>query len=59
MANSSSTETQAERFKRVARQLGADESDDALDRAMDKLDLRVKPEEKDPSKGKAKTKGRD
>jgi len=47
MAGSSSTETQVERFKRVARQLGADESDDALDRAMDKLDLRVKPKDED------------
>jgi hypothetical protein len=35
--------SQLDRFKEVARQLGADESDDALDRAMDKLDLRAKP----------------
>jgi hypothetical protein len=35
--------SQAERFKEAARQLGADESDDALDRAMDRLDLKAKP----------------
>ncbi len=46
---------QLAKFKEAARQLGADESDDALDRAMDRLDLRVTPKpeaEKDkPSKG--------
>jgi hypothetical protein len=35
--------SQLERFKETARQLGADESDDALDRAMNRLDLRAKP----------------
>ncbi len=36
-------DTQLERFKEAARALGADESDDALDRAMAKLDLKAKP----------------
>lgn len=36
-------EKQIERFRETARQLGADESDDALDRAMGKLNLRAKP----------------
>lgn len=47
--------TQRERFEEAARQLGADESDDALDRAMDKLDLRHKPKpegEKDDPESK-------
>lgn len=35
---------QEERFKEAARDLGADESDDALDRIMGKLDLKKKPE---------------
>ncbi len=34
---------QAERFREAARAIGADESDDALDRAMSKLDLKAKP----------------
>ncbi len=38
--------SQLERFKQVARQLGADESHDALDRAMDRLDLRAKSKPK-------------
>ena len=33
-------------FKEVAREVGADESDDALDRIMGKLNLRKKPEPK-------------
>lgn len=40
---------QAEAFKEAARELGADESDDALNRIMGKLDLKKKPEpEKKP-----------
>ncbi len=35
---------QAEAFKDAARELGADESDGALDRIMGKLDLTKKPE---------------
>jgi hypothetical protein len=36
---------QAARFREAARDVGADESDDALDRVMGKLDLRKKPEQ--------------
>ena len=35
---------QADRFRQAAREVRADESDDALDRIMGKLDLRKKPE---------------
>lgn len=35
---------QSERFKETARDIGADESDDALDRIMGKIDLKKKPE---------------
>lgn len=52
---SSPDKSQLERFREAARRIGADESDDALDRAMDKLDLRVKPKReggaKEPPKG--------
>ncbi len=41
-----STPRQTDRFKEAARELGADESDDALDRIMGKLDLKKKPEPK-------------
>ena len=37
-------EQQIDRFKDAARELGADQSDDALDRIMGKLDLTKKPE---------------
>lgn len=37
---------QGEKFKEAARELGADESDDALDQVMGKLDLKKKPEAK-------------
>jgi len=37
---------QVERFKDAARKLGADESNDTLDRVMGKLDLRKKPDPK-------------
>ena len=36
--------SQAERFKETARDLGADESDDNLDRIMGSLDLKKKSE---------------
>jgi hypothetical protein len=36
--------TQPDRFREAARQVGADESDDALDKVMRKLDLTKKPE---------------
>lgn len=45
---------QRERFIETARQLDADESDDALDRAMNKLDLRAKPKPEDSKKKPAK-----
>lgn len=35
---------QSDKFKEAARELGVDESDDALDRVMGKLDLKRKPE---------------
>lgn len=45
---------QADRFREAACEVGADEADDALDRIMDKLDLRKKPEpEKKPDAGKS------
>lgn len=37
-------QTQLDRFKEAARQIGADTSDDALDKVMGKLDLKKKPE---------------
>lgn len=42
--------TQSERFKQAARDVEADESDDALDKVMRKLDLTKKPDEKDDKK---------
>ncbi len=41
---------QIDQFKEAARELGADESDDALDRVMGKLDLKRKPEAEKPAK---------
>jgi hypothetical protein len=38
------SQKQSDAFKETARNLGADESDDALDRIMGKLDLTKKPE---------------
>lgn len=35
---------QIDLFKKAARELGADESNDVLDRVMGKLDLKRKPE---------------
>lgn len=37
-------ENQLERFKEAAKELGADTSDDALDKILGKLDLKRKPE---------------
>jgi hypothetical protein len=42
-------QSQEERFKEAARELGADESDDALDHVMGKLDLKKKPEPDKPA----------
>jgi hypothetical protein len=36
--------SQPERFKESAREVGANEADDALDRVMGRLDLTKKPE---------------
>jgi hypothetical protein len=44
------TKPQSERFKEAARTISADESDDALDRVMGKLDLKKKPEPKPADK---------
>lgn len=41
------SKTQLDRFKKTAREIGADTSDDALDKVMGKLDLKKKPDEKD------------
>lgn len=49
-ASKQASSNQAERFKEAARELGADESDDALDRAMDRLDLKAKPKLADDDK---------
>ena len=38
------SKSQPDRFKEAAREVGADQSDDALDRIMGKLDLTKKPE---------------
>jgi hypothetical protein len=45
---------QLARFKEAARQLGADESEDALDRAFGKLDPKAKPESGDDKADKPK-----
>lgn len=45
---------QIDRFKEAARQVGADESDDALDRVMGKLDLKRKPDAKPAKQDKPK-----
>ena len=42
---------QLDRFKQAAREVGADESDDALDKVFGKLDVKRKPEEKPEKKG--------
>jgi hypothetical protein len=42
--------SQLERFKEAAAEVGADTSDDALDKIMDKLDL-TKPAEADEKDG--------
>jgi hypothetical protein len=43
--------SQSERFREAAKELDADESDDALDRIMGKLDLKKKPDATPPAKG--------
>lgn len=45
-------EKQIDRFKEAACKAEADQSDDALDKVMRKLDLTKKPDDK-PKKGKA------
>lgn len=47
---SSQEKTQTDRFKQAAREVEADQSDDALDRIMGKLDLKKKPEPKPEKK---------
>ncbi|MGL4310251.1 MAG: hypothetical protein ACRCSU_07165 [Paracoccaceae bacterium] len=42
---SAAEKSQLDRFKEAAREIEADESDDALDKVMRKLDLTKKPEE--------------
>lgn len=49
---SEETKSQLNRFREVARELGSDESDDALDRAMGKLDLTAKPKPEPKPEGK-------
>jgi hypothetical protein len=44
------TKDQLDRFKEAARAASADESDDALDRVMGKLDLKKKLEAETPKK---------
>lgn len=44
--------SQLDKFREIAREIGADMSGDALDKVMGRLDLKKKPDEKDgkPSK---------
>jgi hypothetical protein len=42
--------SQLDRFKEAARSVGVDESPDALDRIMGKLDLKKKSESEKPAK---------
>lgn len=44
MADTEDQKQQLDRFKDAAREVEADQSEDALDRIMDKLDLTKKPE---------------
>ena len=44
MSPQARNQSQLERFRESAREIGADESDDALDRIMGKLDLKKKPD---------------
>lgn len=50
VADAKSSVEQITKFKQAAREIGADESDDALDRVMGKLDLKRKPEAEKPTK---------
>ena len=43
--------TQLDKFKETAREIGADTSDDALDKVMGKMDLKKKPEVNDKKTG--------
>ena len=54
MCQKDGEQSQEDRFKGTARELGADESDNALDRIMGKLDLKKRPpepEKKGPKDG--------
>lgn len=50
VAKNVESEAQAVRFKQTAHEVGADESGDALDRVMGKLDLAKKPEADEKAK---------
>jgi hypothetical protein len=50
MNGMNSGKSQLERFKEAAREVEADESDDALDKVMRNLDLSKKPEDVKPEK---------
>jgi len=43
-------ESQLDRFKATAREVEADESDDALDKVFGKLDVKRRPEDGKPKK---------
>jgi len=46
METDETEKSELDRFKETARKVGADTSDDALDKVMGKLDLKKKPDEK-------------
>jgi|GEM_PF-4893043 hypothetical protein len=48
MSATKDEKTQLDRFKEAAREVEADQSDDALDRIVGRLDLTKKPEPKPP-----------
>ena len=48
MSATKDEKTQLDRFKEAAREVEADQSDDALDRIVGRLDLTKKPETKPP-----------
>ena len=50
MPKTNSSSLQSDRFKEAAREVGADQSEDALDHIMGKLDLKKKPEPKTDKK---------
>ena len=45
------TKSQRESFKKTARELGADESDDALDKSMGRLNLKRRQEKEQETPG--------